>query len=365
MIKVGIVGCGRVAEHHCKAILKTKGIQIKAVCDLNYKKAEYLSKIYKTKLYTNYHQMLLENKDINLVSIITPTGMHYEHSIDIIKKYKRDLLIEKPICLNTKNLIKIYKLAKSKRVKIFPVFQNRYNIATQRLATAVKNKEIGEIRTINVTVRWCRPQRYYNLSPWRGTYSHDGGALTNQGIHYVNILNYMASEITELSCISATLGAKIEVEDTAVAIFKLKNKGVGTLEITTAARPDDFEGSITIVGSKGLAKISGFALNNLEIFSPNPKEQKKYSDSYKDLADRGKVYGRGHFNTYEDVVLHYRRKRKYPVNFKECFKSINFLNALYCSYEKNGKWIKLNKINISKRLGKSSEKISKIYRTKK
>ena len=100
----------------------------------------------------------------------------------------------------------------------------------------------------------------------RGTYSHDGGALTNQGIHYIDMLIFFAKNITEVSCIAKTLGSKIEVEDTATAIFKLKNGGIGSLEITTAARPDDFEGSVTLVCSKGMAKISGIASNELVIF---------------------------------------------------------------------------------------------------
>ena len=181
------------------------------------------------------------------------------------------------------------------------------------------------------------------MSMWRGTYSHDGGALTNQGIHYIDMLIFFAKNITEVSCIAKTLGSKIEVEDTAAAIFKLKNWRLGSLEITTAARPDDFEGSISLVCSKGMAKISGIASNELVIFSPKNSDCKKYSDDFKDLTGRGRVM-EGHYDAYIDIKKSIMKNFPFPVSPAECLKSINFLNALYKSYENNGSWVKLDKI---------------------
>ena len=245
--------------------------------------------------------MLKEKKEINLVIIITPSGMHFEHAVDIIQKYKKNIVVEKPTFLKSEEVVRVYKLANKNKLKVFPIFQNRYNKAVKKVKKSLGSGVLGDIRTINATIRWCRPQRYYDMSIWRGTYSHDGGALTNQGIHYIDMLIYFANNITDVSCIAKTLGSKIEVEDTATAIFNLKNGGIGSLEITTAARPDDFEGSITLVCSKGMAKISGIASNELVIFSPNNNDCKKYSDDFKDLPGRGKVYGRGHYDAYIDI----------------------------------------------------------------
>ena len=103
-------------------------------------------------------------------------------------------------------------------------------------------------------MRWCRPQRYYNLSKWRGTFSHDGGALTNQGIHHLDLLKYLVGDISSVNCEMKTLGVKLEVEDTALSIIKFKNGAIGNLEVTTAARPDDFEASISVLGEYGMAQ---------------------------------------------------------------------------------------------------------------
>ena len=363
MINIGIIGCGRIAGHHCEAIKKIRGLKTVGVCDLDLSKAQDLAKKYKAKAYNSYYEMLYEQQEINLVAIITPSGMHYEHAVDIIKRYRKNIIIEKPTFLKSEQVQEVYKLAKKNKIKLFPIFQNRYNKAVKRVKKSLGVGVLGDIRTINATVRWCRPQRYYDMSKWRGTYSHDGGALTNQGIHYIDMLIFFASNITKVSCIAKTLGSKIEVEDTATAIFKLKNGGIGSLEITTAARPDDFEGSITLVCSKGMAKISGIASNELVIFSPKNSDCKKYSDDFKDLPGRGKVYGRGHYDSYVDIYKSLTKKVPYPIPPSECLKSVNLLNALYKSYENDGKWVKLDTIVKPRNLGTKNEKISHLYRS--
>ena len=153
--------------------------------------------------------MLIRHKEINLVIIATPSGMHYEHSKDIIKDFKKNLIIEKPLTLKIKQAKTLFTLAKKNKVKIFPVFQNRYNLAVKRVKKSLKYNEIGELRVVNVRVRWCRKQRYYNLSPWRGTYSHDGGALTNQGIHHIDLLRYLIGEVEYVNCQMKTLAPRL------------------------------------------------------------------------------------------------------------------------------------------------------------
>ena len=213
-------------------------------------------------------------------------------------------------------------------------------------------------------MRWCRPQRYYNLSKWRGTFSHDGGALTNQGIHHLDLLKYLMGDISSVNCTMKTLGVKLEVEDTALSIIKFKSGAIANLEVTTAARPDDFEASISILGEKGMAQLGGVAVNNLEIFTPKAEECKKFSDDFSKLPDRGRVYGRGHFDFYKDIIKDFRGI-KFPISFSDCLSSINILNAHYVSNEL-GKEVKINKSKLinSKNLGKNNQKVSNLYRIK-
>lgn len=363
-IKIAIIGCGRISGWHCRAISDVNLTKLVAVCDLEKSKSKNYGIDFKVPYYTNYRLMLKENPEIDVVAIVTPSGMHYEHAVEIMKNYKKHIIVEKPTFMTPKQVENAYKIAKKNKVKIFPVFQNRYNTAVQRMKKAIDNKELGDIRIISVRVRWCRPQRYYEMSPWRGSYSHDGGALTNQGIHHIDLLRYLGGEIEAVNCKMDALGANIKVEDTVMGILKFKNGSLGNLEVTTAARPDDYEASISFVGSKGLAQLGGIAVNNLEIFTPDDSQCKKFSDDFTKLPDRGRVYGRGHINLYKDIVKDLVLKKPFYINEKDCHQSIKLLHSFYKSDEISN-WVKLSKNVQSKRLGVKNEKISKLYRLSK
>ena len=229
-INIAIIGCGRIAGHHCRAIKANKSLELIAVCDLENNKSDDYGHQFNAKSYTDYDEMIVENPQIDIVSIVTPSGMHFEHSFDVLTKYKKHIVVEKPTFMKPSEIRKVYGLAEKNNTFIFPVFQNRYNSAVQKVKESIENGELGEPRIISVRVRWCRPQRYYEMSKWRGTFSHDGGALTNQGIHHVDLLRYLGGEVSKVNCTMATIGVEnVEVEDTAIGSFIFKNNSVGSL----------------------------------------------------------------------------------------------------------------------------------------
>jgi predicted dehydrogenase len=215
-----------------------------------------------------------------------------------------------------------------------------------------------------VRVRWCRPQRYYDMAPWRGTFSHDGGALTNQSIHHVDLIRYLGGTVSRVNAQMRTLGADIEVEDTVAAILEFEHGGVGIVEATTAARPDDFEASISIVGSEGLAQISGIAVNELQVFTPDPDACAKNSEDFQGIKGHGAVYGYGHTQMYEDIAAFFRDGTPYPVNREDCLGTLELLHAFYRSDE-TGSWADVADGGSSERLGRANEEISGLYRTPK
>jgi predicted dehydrogenase len=356
---VAIIGCGRVADHHCRSMLNISNIRLVAICDLVEDKAKKFSGDYNVPWYTNYRKMLKDHPDINTVAIITPSGMHYEHSMEILRDYKKNIIVEKPTFMRTDELNLAYKEADKNNLKIFPVFQNRYNKAVSRVKKALIDGELGDIRTISVQVQWCRPQSYYELAPWRGTFSHDGGALTNQGIHHVDLLRYLGGEVDKVNCTMRTLGVDIEVENTIVSTCTYKSSAVVTLQVTTAARPDNFEAAITIVGSKGLAKIGGIAVNELQIFTPDTLACKKNSEDFSKAIG---IYGNGHNEMYKDIVSSMISGKQFSVTKSDCYNTVKLLNAFYLSDEKSN-WISVSSKKLSARLGRPNDKISNLYRT--
>ena len=359
---VALIGCGRIAGHHCKSIHEVDGILLIAVCDLVEGKAKEYADEFSVPHFSNYHTMLREVPDIDIVAVITPSGMHGEHALDIIEGYGKHVIIEKPTFMRPEQIATTYQAAAAEKVNVFPVFQNRYNKAVCLLKSALENGELGDIHLVTVRVRWCRPQRYYDLAPWRGTLSHDGGALTNQGIHHVDLIRYLGGEVSRVNASMRTLGAEIEAEDTVVATIEFDNKAVGTLEVTTAARPDDFEASLSIVGSKGLAQIGGIAVNELQIFSPDPDACSNHSEDFIGIKGHGAVYGYGHTNMYRDIVAALNGTSEYPVSKEDCLNTLKLLHAFYRSDEA-GDWADADSNQASTRLGQSNDKISNLYRT--
>jgi len=356
-VHIAVIGCGRVSGHHCRSIRHVDGVILAAVCDLVPEKAAAYGQEFDVPHFTNYHEMFRRVPAINTVAVITPSGMHFEHASEIMRLYQKNIVMEKPTFMRPSQLVEAYEIAASLGVQVFPVFQNRYNRAVQRVRLALNDGELGDIRIVSVRVRWCRPQRYYDLSAWRGTFAQDGGALTNQGIHHVDLLRYLGGEVSEVNATMRTLGANIEVEDTIAASLRYASGAVGLLEVTTAARPDDFEASISFVCSKGLAQIGGIAVNELQVFTPEPSACADWSEDFS-----GDIYGKGHSEVYRNIAACFQSGASYPVDRGDVLKTLRLLHAFYRSDEEGG-WIAADAERESTRLGKPDETLAALYRT--
>ncbi len=361
MIKVALIGCGRIAGHHCRSIAKVDGIALAAVCDLEIDKAEAYAQEFGVPAFADYRKMFADVPDIDIAAVITPSGMHFEHGMDMLTGFGKHLVMEKPTFMRPGQAEAAFDAADASGKCIFPVFQNRYNKAVVRVKQALDDGELGTIRTVSVRLRWCRPQRYYNLAPWRGTFSHDGGALTNQTIHHIDLLRHLGGEVAQVNATMRTLGADIEVEDTTVATLAYASGAVGALESTTAARPDDFEASISFVCENGMAQIGGIAVNELQVFTPDPTACAANSEDFKSFKGNGAVYGFGHTQMYCDIVADLTGERAYPVDRADCLSTLRLLHAFYCADE-TGTWVNVADGKESRRLGREDEDISRLYR---
>ena len=148
-------------------------------------------------------------------------------------------------------------------VKLFVVKQNRFNVPVVKAREALEAGRFGRLILGTVRVRWCRDQAYYDQDAWRGTWAYDGGVLTNQASHHIDMLEWFFGDVVSVHARAITALAKIETEDTAVATLKFRNGALGIIEATTAARPTDLEGSLSILGEKGTVEIAGFAVNQI------------------------------------------------------------------------------------------------------
>lgn len=360
-IRFSIIGCGRISYRHIEAIQANPDAQLVALCDLNLEKAKERNKGVNVKIYQNYNEML-QIEDIDVVCVMTPSGMHAEHAIDVINKYKKHVVVEKPMCLRISEGQRLIDAARASNVRLFVVHQNRFNKAIQKIKTAIDNNSFGKIVLGTIRIRWSRGQAYYDRDPWRGTWALDGGALTNQAIHHLDLLQWLVGSVHSVSAIGATQLVNVEVEDTACAWLKFKNGALGAIEVTTATRPlnKDLEASISILGENGVVIVEGASVNKLSTWTFSEIDLSEYSE------DPPNVYGFGHSQIINNVVDTLMNDGSPLVKGEDAINSIRLLHALYRSIETGGKEVCMDDNLISERFGVIDEKalpIANLYRT--
>lgn len=348
MLNFALVGCGRISVRHSELLGKNyiKGAKLIAVCDTNIKKSEELGKKYSVSFYQDMHQMMLSEK-IDVVVVLTESGNHSKHVIEL-SKYKKHIIVEKPIALTLNSADQMIKACEENKIKLFVVKQNRFNLPVTQLKKAIDLNRFGKIVLATIRVRWCRKQEYYDQDKWRGTWLMDGGALTNQASHHIDLLTWLMGDIDTVFAKSSTSLVDIQTEDTAVAIIKFKNKALGVIEVTTATRPKDLEGSISILGEKGAVEVGGFALNQLKHWSfqnHNDADDLILKNSFENPPN---VYGFGHKTFYEHIIKHLNENIECIVDAYSARKTLHLINLIYESIETKKEVKFESKINNSK-----------------
>jgi predicted dehydrogenase len=332
MLKFALIGCGRISHKHSELLGNNQidGAKLVSVCDIDEEKAKKLADKFNIPYYTDMEK-ILQNEDIDVVSILTPSGMHCEHTLKIAK-YKKHIVVEKPMALTLDDADAMIKACDENGIRLFVVKQNRYNLPVQQLKKALDDNRFGKLVLGTVRVRWCRPQEYYDQDSWRGTWKYDGGVLTNQASHHIDLLEWCMGDVESVFAKSVTALVDIEAEDTAVVTLKFQNGALGIIEATTAVRPKDLEGSISIMGETGSVEIGGFAVNEIKHW--NFKDIKASDNNINDFSvNPPNIYGFGHKAYYEHVVDCISNDKKALVDGLVGRKSLELINAIYESIE--------------------------------
>lgn len=335
MLKFALVGCGRIAKRHSELLgnKQIAGAELVAVCDIDEAKAIEIGNKFSIPYYTDMNKMM-KSECIDVVVVLTESGNHAKNVVDLAF-YGKHIVVEKPMALTLDHADAMIKACDEAGIKLFVVKQNRFNVPVVKLRKALEEGRFGNLILGTVRVRWCRTQEYYDQAPWRGTWLMDGGVLTNQASHHVDLLEWMMGEVDSVFARGSTAMAKIEAEDTAVVVLKFRNGALGVIEATTAVRPKDLEGSISILGSGGTVVIGGFAVNKMEVWNfTNPEDEDgAVLDKYS--VNPPSVYGFGHQAYYEHVVDCIKNNRRHLVDGLEGRKSLELINAIYESIETN------------------------------
>lgn len=329
-VKFALIGCGAIANKHVTAINRLGNAEIVGAYDVNPDAARAFNEKHSVPVFTDIDKLVTETNP-DLLNILTPSGMHAENILDLIH-YNRHFVVEKPLALRLDQIDSILEECDSRGLKIFVVKQNRFNPPIQKLKEALDKGRFGKLVLGTVRVRWCREQSYYDQKKWRGTWAHDGGVLTNQASHHIDMLLWLMGEVESVMAKTATRLADIEAEDAGAAIIKFRNGSLGIVEATTAARPKDLEGSISILGEKGAVEIAGFFMNELKTWNFKEPDEMD-ADVWKSSAKVPNEPAWNHTEFFRDVINCMKTGRKGLIDGLEGRKSVELINAIYESSE--------------------------------
>lgn len=349
-MKYALIGCGRISTNHIRAALENH-LEIIAVCDI---RPEHMEKLLEKhniaedgqiKRYTDYRKLIEEN-DIDLISIATESGLHARIALDCIDA-GINVIIEKPIAMSLYDADKIIELSEKKGVKVSACHQNRFNNAVQEMRKALEQGRFGKLSHGSVHVRWNRNQEYYRQASWRGTWENDGGALMNQCIHGIDLLRWMmGDEIKEVyGVIRQQFHDYLETEDVGMAVVKFKNGAVATIEGTTNVYPRNLEETLYLFGERGTVKLGGKSVNNIDVWEF--ADETEIDVVKKKLQEETiNVYGNGHTRLFADVMEAVRNNRKPYVDAYAGRKALELVLAVYKS-QKEGRAVRFPLVDFA------------------
>lgn len=324
--RVALVGCGRISKSHFEAISRVDGLDLVAVADIIPERAAAAGAAQGVPSFTSLAAMLAK-VECDVVTVATPSGMHPQHGTEAARAGKH-VVSEKPMAISLAGADEIIDACRAAGVRLFVVKQNRLNPAIQLVKRAVDKGRFGRIHSANCTVRWSRPQEYYDQAPWRGTWAMDGGAFMNQASHYVDLIQWLAGPVDSVIAITATQERRIEAEDSGAAVLHFSNGGIGVLDVTMLTYPRNLEGSLTILGDRGSVKIEGTAVNRVHtwLFAEYDDDDKLIETA---TTNPPSVYGFGHEGYYRNVLSVLRGEAEPDTDGLEGRKSLEIILAIY------------------------------------
>lgn len=314
-IRVGFVGCGRISKRHFEAIASNDGIDIVTVCDVDEEKAKKASKELNVPYVTDLRQI----RDVDVLTIATPSGMHPRNVVEAVQSTNAPYIIcEKPVSLTVREAVEMFKVAKQHNKTILPVYQNRYNPLVDFTKKLICSGKIGKIFQFNVNVFWNRNDNYFFNNGWHGSIDLDGGVLYTQASHYVDMLLFFFGPIREAKGLGGRLRG-FDTQDSVSAVMLFDSGVVGSLNATVCAYRENYRTEATIIAEKGTIRLSGTNLNTIEHWDVENMEKPDMDFTL------DHIYGKGHNTLYEYIVK--QRFDQFPL-YEEVISGISLMEKL-------------------------------------
>lgn len=330
-IKFAIIGCGAISRKHIACISHLEECHLVGACDLDESLVNQFSLENGVPGFTDL-DLMNESVDPDVFVVLTPSGSHSK-IVQQLSLYQKHIIVEKPIALVLNDAQKMIDDCSKNGSSLSVVKQNRFNLPIALTRELFNQHHLGDLFLGTVRVRWSRSQDYYNKDEWRGTWKDDGGVICNQAIHHIDMLQWFFGEVHSVFSSNSNAILDIEAEDTSVSVLKFKSGALGVIEASTAIRPNDLEGSISILGTKGSIEIGGFAMNEIVKFELDNDsiDQSKIKERFINPSS----FAFAHLEYYKDYI-HNLLKGNYPsIGGAEAMKSLRIVHAIYKSHNEN------------------------------
>jgi UDP-N-acetyl-2-amino-2-deoxyglucuronate dehydrogenase len=333
----GIVGVGMIADYHARAIAQVTGARLVGVASRNIENARAFAERHQAPVVTSGIEALAARPDIDVICVTTPSGAHLEPALAAIRAGKH-VVVEKPIEITTERADQILDAADRAGVKVLPIFQSRYGEGSRTIKAALDAGRFGRIVLATAHVRWQRSAEYY--TGWKGTLQLDGGgALINQGIHAIDLLQWFAGLPAEVSCFKTRrVHTGIEGEDTLAAALRFPSGALGTIEASTACWPG-WDRRLEICGEFGSVRLENDHIAKWDFRDTRP------GDDVIRAGEKAAAFGsgatkpdamnfEGHRRQLQDLVDALRQNRPVAIDGHEARKALALVCALYASAER-------------------------------
>lgn len=340
MLNFGIIGVGAIGDVHARAIQELKEAKLIAIASRTEEKAREAGEKYGCAFYTDYNEML-KRDDLDIVSICLPSGMHYQAAMAAAAAGKH-CIVEKPMEISAERGEGMIEAFDKYGLKLSVIFQHRFDKSTQLIKNAISHNTLGKLNYGTSKTLWFRDDAYYQNSNWRGTWQGDGGgALMNQAIHSIDLLQYLMGPVEAVCGKCASLYHEyMETEDLGVALLKFKSGAIGTIEGTTLAYPG-FYGEVGIFGQSGSAVIKNDKLDFYQFKSGTDEALEELKMNGDEQLSYGWYNLVPHIRQYEDVINAVINNRQPLVTGEEGLKSVRIIRGIYESSKKN-EWIEID-----------------------
>ncbi len=328
-LSFAIIGCGNIGKRHAQHIA-ARGV-LCAVCDIDTHKAATLGKAYNTAVYSSLEELLAGEKELTVIAICTPNGLHASQTIQCLQA-GHHVVCEKPMAINPDDCRRMIAASEQNNRQLFIVKQNRFNSAVAEVKKALSLHALGRILSFQINCFWNRNEAYYTGS-WHGTNDLDGGTLFTQFSHFIDILYWLLGDVQSVqSYLQNSAHPNIAIEDSGVVIIHLQNGAIGTLNYTVNAYRENMEGSFTIFGEKGTVKIGGQYLNNIQyqhinnyVISPLPEQNvaNDYGFYKGSMSNHDKVY--------DNVLEVLQNGAAITTNAYEGLKTVEIIEKIYAA----------------------------------